>query len=329
MESIEASGRSIEDAILQALARLGRRRDEVDVVVLQEPARGVRGVGAREARVRVSLKPVRRGGGAVVTPEMADALLAEDPGSDGAEYGADGEEPLAVDDYAEDSADEVDEVDEGDEGEYDEEYYGDEADEDGYEEEADEAGSLVMAPPVGALSALFGPETSVEQYAAEALRAILAHMGLGNILIEVREQEPLTLNVQSAEGDDLSVLIGRRGETLTALQLLVALIVSKQGGERHRIVVDVEGYRERREENLRSLARRVAQQVRRSRNAVTLEAMPPNERRIIHMELSEDEDLSTDSVGEGEQRRIVIALRSPRAPVPQMRAPQAQPPEEP
>jgi spoIIIJ-associated protein len=285
--------------------------------------RAVRGVGAREARVRVSLKPPRRGGGAVVTPEMADALLAEDPGPDGADYGAGGEAPLTPDDYTEDSAEEGDA---GAEGEYDEEYYGDEADTDDYEEETDGAGALGMAPPIGALSVLFGPETSVEQYAAEALRAILAHMGLGNILIEVRELEPLTLNVQSAEGDDLSVLIGRRGETLTALQLLVALIVSKQGGERHRIVVDVEGYRERREENLRSLARRVAEQVRRSRDAMTLEAMPPNERRIIHMELSEDEDLSTDSIGEGEQRRIVIALRRPQtSPPPPARQPLEEP----
>lgn len=321
MESIEASGRSIEDAILQALARLGRRRDEVDVVILQEPARGVRGVGAREARVRVSLKPVRRTSGAVVTPEMADALLAEDTGPDGAELEDGGDEALAgAGGYADEVA--------GDEGEYDEEdeeYYGDEAGEDEYEDETDESGEVGMAPPVGALAAIFGPEASAEQYAAEALRAILAHMGLGNILIEVREQEPLTLNVQSAAGDDLSVLIGRRGETLTALQLLVALIVSKQGGERHRVVVDVEGYRERREENLRSLAQRVAQQVRRSRAAVTLEAMPPNERRIIHMELSEDEDLSTDSIGEGEQRRIVIALRRPQA----APAPAQQPSQEP
>ena len=77
MESIEASGRSIEDAILQALARLGRRRDEVDVAVLQEPARGTRGMGAREARVRVTVKPPRRQGGAVMTPEMADAFLGD------------------------------------------------------------------------------------------------------------------------------------------------------------------------------------------------------------------------------------------------------------
>ena len=76
MDSVEASGRSIEDAILQALVKLGRRRDEVDVKVLQEPVRGSRGMSAREARVLVSVMPRRRS--AVITPEMADAMLGDD-----------------------------------------------------------------------------------------------------------------------------------------------------------------------------------------------------------------------------------------------------------
>ncbi len=291
MESIEASGRSIEDAILQALARLGRRRDEVDVTVLQEPARGTRGMSAREARVRVMVKAPRRQGAAVVTPEMADAFLAD------ADEEAQAQPRLADDDgaYAARQSE-----GEADEGAYDDEYYDD---------ALDDAPEGLGAAPVVALTELLGPEATVEQVAVEALRAILAHMGLGATLIEVRGRDPLTLNVRSATGEDLSLLIGRRGDTLASLQLLVALIVSKQTGQRERIVVDAEGYRDRREENLRSLAQRVAQQVRRSQTAVTLEAMPPNERRIIHMELADDEDLSTESSGEGEQRRIVISLK--------------------
>jgi spoIIIJ-associated protein len=291
VESIEASGRSIEDAILQALARLGRRRDEVDVTVLQEPARGTRGMSAREARVRVMVKAPRRQGAAVVTPEMADAFLAD------ADEEAQAQPRLADDDgaYAARQSE-----GEADEGAYDDEYYDD---------ELEDAPEGLVAAPVVALTELLGPEATVEQVAVEALRAILAHMGLGATLIEVRGRDPLTLNVRSATGEDLSLLIGRRGDTLASLQLLVALIVSKQTGQRERIVVDAEGYRDRREENLRSLAQRVAQQVRRSQTAVTLEAMPPNERRIIHMELADDEDLSTESSGEGEQRRIVISLK--------------------
>jgi spoIIIJ-associated protein len=300
VESIEASGRSIEDAILQALVRLGRRRDEVDVVVLQEPARGRRGVGGREARVRVSLKAPRRSSGAVVTPEMADAVLGPEetyaPEDDAEAYAE--EEP-----YAEDE----EEYAEGEypEGEYPEEEY---VEEGTYGADAG-PDAMSAAPPVAALRAILGPDATIEQVAIEALRAILAHMGLGDTLIEVRSQEPLTLNVRSASGADLSVLIGRRGETLSSLQLLVALIVARQTGQRERVIVDAEGYRQRREENLTSLAHRVAQQVRRSQSPVTLEAMPPNERRIIHMALAEDEDLTTESTGEGEQRRVVIALK--------------------
>jgi spoIIIJ-associated protein len=296
VESIEASGRSIEDAILQALVRLGRRRDEVDVTVLQEPSRGSRGMAAREARVRVSVKAARPGSTAVVTPEMADALLADEGedypvGAPGAEFDEEGEF-------------EDDELEAGTEGEYAEEYYED-------EESYDESGVGASGAPVVALREVLGPDASVEQVAIEALRALLAHMGMGATLIEVRERDPLTLNVRSAGEENLSVLIGRRGDTLASLQLIVALIVAKQTGQRERVVVDAEGYRERREENLRSLAQRVAQQVRRSRAAVALEAMPPNERRIIHMELAEEPDLTTESSGEGDQRRVVIALKHP------------------
>lgn len=306
MESIETSGRSIEDAILQALVRLGRRRDEVDVTVLQEPVRGSRGMSAREARVRVTLKPQRPRGAAVMTPEMADAFLADEsdefasqsadqPGAPGANGYP------AAEDYDEGEGEDEDEEYEDEDEEFD--------DEEPFEEDEVLEPTLASAP-VAALREVLGPDATVEQVAVEALRAILAHMGLGDTLIEVRARDPLALNVRSADSDDLSFLIGRRGDTLASLQLLVALIVAKQTGERERIVVDAEGYRERREENLRSLALRVAQQVRRSQTAVTLEAMPPNERRIIHMALAEDEDLSTESIGEGDQRRVVISLKS-------------------
>jgi spoIIIJ-associated protein len=305
VESVETSGRSVEDAILQALVRLGRRRDEVDVAVLQEPTRGSRGMSAREARVRVSVKPPRQRAAAVITPEMADALLAEEAEefSDESDESDEGEYDLAEAEPGDEDAYE-------DEEEYEPEIFDEDGGEGEYEESEPLVGELVEAP-VGALAELLSPDVTPEQVAVEALRAILAHMGLGEMLIEVRNREPITLNVRSAGNEDLSLLIGRRGETLSSLQLLVALIVAKQTGERQRVVVDAEGYRERREENLRSLALRVAQQVRRSRSPVTLEAMPPNERRIIHLALAEEEDLTTESTGEGDQRRVVIALKRP------------------
>jgi spoIIIJ-associated protein len=133
-------------------------------------------------------------------------------------------------------------------------------------------------------------------------------MGIGG-QVDVRSRDPLTLNVRMDDG--LGLLIGRRGETLASLQLLVNLIVSHQTKHRQRIVVDVEDYRLRREENLRQLAFRIAQQVRQSRRAIPLEAMPANERRIIHMALSDSPDVMTHSEGEGDQRRVIISLKRP------------------
>jgi spoIIIJ-associated protein len=108
------------------------------------------------------------------------------------------------------------------------------------------------------------------------------------------------------KGEDLGILIGRRGETLSALQYLVNLIISRRLKSRVGVVVDVEGYRQRRYESLRLLARRLAEQVKSTGRSVTLEPMPPNERRIIHLELKDNPDVATQSIGQGEERKIAI-----------------------
>lgn len=292
MESVEASGKSIEDAILQALARLGRNRDEVEIMVLQEPSRGTRGMGARPARVRVFVKQQRqaRPPAGVVTPDMADEFL---------EDGMLGEE--AEEDFVGDELPQF--IEEEAPGEYGAPAYaGDEV--------VEELEPLTTAP----LRDLLPEDASIEEFAVAALELILGHMNVRaevEVAEAVNEEEPLILNIRSDDPTLLSMLIGRRGETLASLQLLVSLIVSKQVGSRERIIVDAESYRERREQNLRAMAERIAQQVRRSGNSVTLEAMPPNERRIIHMALSEDTDISTESTGEGDQRRVVVSLKRP------------------
>ncbi len=115
--------------------------------------------------------------------------------------------------------------------------------------------------------------------------------------------------VLDVEGDDLGLLIGRRGETLASLQYLLNLMVGRKLSEHATFTVDVEGYRRRREKQLDSLARRMADQVRRTRRPVTLEPMPPNERRIVHLTLAEDRDVETSSTGEGENRKVSISLK--------------------
>ena len=107
-------------------------------------------------------------------------------------------------------------------------------------------------------------------------------------------------------GKDLSILIGKRSETLNALQYIARLIVSKELGENVTLVIDVEGYRSRRERQLRQLAHRMAEQAIKTGRKQTLEPMPPNERRIIHIELRQDVHVTTESYGEEPHRKVTI-----------------------
>ena len=303
MESIEASGKSVDDAVLQALARLKKRRDEVEITVLQEPSRGTFGLGNKEARVRVTV--LSGSVGAIITPQMADAILG--PEEEYVEEEEEGE--FDEEEFAEDE-EEVFEEEEYEEGELDEELIPSFA----------PAGTVKypsdMLSDLGDVSAVDGEMQEIETPSSEdvditvdVLQHILQYMNI-RAVVQVRSTDHLTLNIQGIN-ENLGLLIGRRGETLSALQLLVSLIVGHRTKHRMRIVIDAENYRERREENLRSLALRVAQQVRNYRRSIALEAMPPHERRIVHIALSDSKDISTESIGEGDARRVVISLKRP------------------
>jgi len=309
VESIEASGKSVDDAVLQALAGLKRRRDEVDITVLQEPSRGTFGIGNKEARVRVTVRSSSPA--AIITPQMADAILGPDE-----------------EDLEEEASSEFDEEqylgDEEEIFEEDEEFDAEEYEEDELEEEQIPAFAPVgsgqysseLLSELGDVSAVQGEMQEIEtpsnedvDVTVDVLQHILQYMNI-RALVQVRSTDPLTLNIQGIN-ENLGLLIGRRGETLSALQLLVSLIVGHRTKHRMRIIIDAENYRERREENLRSLALRVAQQVRNYRRSIALEAMPPHERRIVHIALADSKDISTESIGEGEARRVVISLKRP------------------
>ncbi len=118
--------------------------------------------------------------------------------------------------------------------------------------------------------------------------------------------QPIALDV---DGEDLGILIGRRGETLAALQYILRLIVAHQEKGRVPLTVDVEGYKQRRYGSLRELADRMAQQAIATRQSRTLEPMPADERRVVHLALSVNPDVVTQSVGEGELRKVVIMPR--------------------
>lgn len=111
------------------------------------------------------------------------------------------------------------------------------------------------------------------------------------------------------QGDDLSYLIGRRSETLNALQYITGLIVGKEVGHWVRLMIDIQGYRTRRDHQLRQLANRLADQVARTGRKQTLEPMPANERRIIHLELRSHPVVTTESVGDEPNRKVTILVK--------------------
>jgi len=153
-------------------------------------------------------------------------------------------------------------------------------------------------------------ESNVATLAKEALEELLSRMKL-TAEVELRsslegassETESIVLEVK---GNDLGILIGRRGETLASLQYLVRLIVAHYQKARVPITIDIEGYKQRRYQALRELALRLAQKAKSSGRSVTLEPMPADERRIVHLALSVNPDVTTQSIEEGEVRKVVI-----------------------
>lgn len=266
--SLEASGPSIDAAIARGLTELGLARDEVDIEILQEPSRGILGIGAREAVVRLTRRPTlseaMRGAGPAVPAETAEPVSEAALPAAGQTATLPDEQLAAMED----------------------------------EEHA----------PAGVRAPL--DRAQVEAVAGDALRDLLDKMGFRASVhphwVEPatdEDEETLILDIQ---GHDLGVLIGHRGETLTALQYITRLIASRALEGHADIVVDVAGYKARREQQLRRLAQQVASQAIQRHRTMLLEPMPPNERRIIHLTLRDHPQVITRSVGEGEQRKVTI-----------------------
>jgi spoIIIJ-associated protein len=154
-------------------------------------------------------------------------------------------------------------------------------------------------------------DPGVGETAKTVLETLLQYMGVAAAVTSQASESgegpsSVTLNVS---GDDLGILIGRRGLTLSSLQYLVRLIVSHQTKSREPILIDVEGYKERRYRNLESYARQMAETVKMTRKPFTFEPMSSFERRLIHVALANDPDVNTESMGEGENRKVVILPR--------------------
>ncbi len=157
--------------------------------------------------------------------------------------------------------------------------------------------------------------TGVDQIARRVLEDILERMDIHAYVTAVRStvpdqrgdpEESITLHVEGADEEAMSLLIGRRGETLRSVQFMVNLLVSRKVQKWPQVVVDVGNYRQRRQESLEGLARRMAERVRQTGRPLMLEPMGAYERRIVHLALRSDDTVYTESTGEGENRKIVI-----------------------
>lgn len=153
-------------------------------------------------------------------------------------------------------------------------------------------------------------EESTLRVARDTVSELLEKMGIDAQVTsrygeaeDARSRKPLLVDIN---GRDLSILIGPRAETLNALQYIAALIIGKELGHSVPLVVDVEGYRVRREQQLRQLARRMADQAIKTGRRQILEPMPANERRLVHIELRNNPQVTTESVGEDPRRKVTI-----------------------
>lgn len=149
---------------------------------------------------------------------------------------------------------------------------------------------------------------SVEENVKDFLKQVFDAMKLEvEIIVEVKEDDR-HINIE-LKGDDMGILIGKRGQTLDSLQYLTNLAVNKQSEEYYKVKIDTENYRQRRKDTLENLAKNIAYKVKRTKRPVSLEPMNPFERRVIHSALQNDRFITTHSEGEEPFRHVVVTLR--------------------
>lgn len=154
-------------------------------------------------------------------------------------------------------------------------------------------------------------KSSVSDKAKDFLNEVFEAMNMV-VAVDVKYDEENRNLTVDLSGDEMGVLIGKRGQTLDSLQYLVSLVVNKETEDYIRVKVDTEDYRKRRKETLENLAKNIAYKVKRTKRSVSLEPMNPYERRIIHSALQNDKYVTTHSEGEEPFRRVVVTLKNNR-----------------
>ena len=275
-KNLITSGKTIDEAIEAALTQLGLDRDSISVTVLQQAKPGFLGIGAQPAKVQVTYE----------APDPAPKVALSSASRSKPKQEKKPEAPKAEASPKKEAAPKA-------------------------EAPKKEAAPKAEAPkkeaaPKAAEPKVYAPAEpgSVEEKIEVFLKGLLEHMG-SDAVPHAFATEPNTYKVEFT-GSDLGYLIGRRGDTLDALQHLANYSVNRNVEGHIRINVDAEDYREKREESLRRYARKKAQQVLKNRRRTTLEPMNAYERHVIHAALQEMENITTHSTGTEPNRRVVI-----------------------
>lgn len=279
MNHVEATGKTIEDAVRSGLVQLGLTRDEVTVEVLSEPKSGFLGIGSKPAVVRVTAKEEAEH---VLQRQQEDVRKAEEAEKQAADAaGIAVAEPLCPEEPV--SAPAESEID----------------------HPADGAKDSVAASPADE-AADQKEDFTAEEAAAKArefLQEVLKNMGMQVVIEKMIKPDKIILHLH---GKNLGILIGKHGQTLDALQYLTNLTTNQGKETRHFIMLDVENYRHRREETLKQLALRLSGRVKKKGDRVVLEPMNGYERKIIHVALQDADHVRTESEGQDPYRHVVI-----------------------
>ena len=266
MRSMEFSGRNIDEAIFHGLNEMGLTIDEVETEIVQKESKGLFGIGAKNAIVRLTEREVP-----VVPNFEAEREAAHERRND---------RPKRENGERRERSDR--------------------RQNNGRKERTERREKEPAAPAIA-----YSEELAKENDAAIFLSELLNNMKIEATVEAAETEDGLRLNIVSATD---GLLIGRRGETLDALQYIVSLYINKDRKESgyRRVSVDTEGYRTRREETLRRLARKNAAQVARTGRSVAMEPMNPYERRVLHSALQGFKGVTTHSEGEEPNRRVII-----------------------
>lgn len=312
MRTLDATGKSIDEAIYNGLHELEISIDEVDIEILQQESKGVLGFGAKPAIVRL----IERDPADVIIPEylteearMQRAERADSPRPRRDRDGRDRRGPRR-DDRRRDTRDGYAPRESGREGYAPRESMPRESGREGYAPRESMPRETPAKPAVE-----YSAEAAADNPAAIFLKGLLTQMGVeGEVLANVTPatQEEVSHIRLCIRAEHMGVLIGHRGETLDALQYLTSLCVNRarkaQGYTR--VTIDTEGYRDKREETLTRLARKVASQVKATGRSRTMEPMNPYERRVLHATLQSHPYVTTHSEGEEPFRRVVVEPKS-------------------